>query len=98
MEPGESLEDTVRREAKEETGLCLLDLKFLGVVSGAEMYYKYPNGDEVHNVTGIYTARTDDTNVKIDPSEHLGFCFFEPLDLPDAISPPDKPAIERFLF
>lgn len=55
MEPGESFEQTARREILEETGLTLGALEFLGVYSGSQFYYRYPNGDEVNNVSVAYT-------------------------------------------
>jgi 8-oxo-dGTP pyrophosphatase MutT (NUDIX family) len=55
-EPGERVETAARREALEETGLQIGEMSLFGVFSGPELYYKYPNGDEVYNVTIVYIS------------------------------------------
>ncbi|MGH2520842.1 MAG: NUDIX domain-containing protein, partial [Chloroflexota bacterium] len=42
MEPGETIEETARRETREEVGLDLGELAFLGVGSGPEYAHTYP--------------------------------------------------------
>nr|WP_307392586.1 NUDIX hydrolase [Bacillus horti] len=54
LELGESLEEAAKRELFEETGLIVKTMKLLAVLSGQEMYFKYPHGDEVYNVTAVY--------------------------------------------
>jgi len=56
LEPVESLEAAARRELAEETGLRAGELEMITVLSGPEFFYRYPNGDEVHNVIAVYTA------------------------------------------
>ena len=56
MEIGESLEETARYEAFEETGLEL-DQSGSACFSGQELVYACPNGDIVVNVLAVYTAR-----------------------------------------
>jgi 8-oxo-dGTP pyrophosphatase MutT (NUDIX family) len=50
MEPGEVAENAARRETREETNLEIGEMSLFDVFSGPELYYKYPNGDEVYNV------------------------------------------------
>ncbi len=57
MEPGESAEDTARRELLEETGLTAHALELYGVYSGPQEHCVYPNGDEVYNVEFAYACR-----------------------------------------
>ena len=57
MEPGESAEETARRELLEETGLTAYSLELLGVYSGKEEHHIYPNGDEVYNVEFFFSCR-----------------------------------------
>ena len=51
----ERVEDAARRELFEETGLHAGKMELLGVFSGPEMAYTYPNGDQVSNVAVSYT-------------------------------------------
>lgn len=54
MELGESVEETGRREVREETGLELGRLRLLGVISGEDQFVKLQNGDEFYGVTIVY--------------------------------------------
>ena len=56
-EPGERVESAAKRETLEETGLEVDEMSLFGVFSGPELYYQYPNGDEVYNVTIVYITR-----------------------------------------
>ena len=50
IEPGEVVENAARRETFEETNLEVGELSLFGIFSGPELFYRYPNGDEVHNI------------------------------------------------
>ncbi len=97
MEPGETLEETARREVREECGLEVGALELFGVFSGERLHYKYPNGDEVYDVNVVYVARESRGELRNDPAEGHEIHYF-PLDaLPDAISPLDRPILDRFM-
>ncbi|MDJ0707482.1 MAG: NUDIX hydrolase [Leptolyngbyaceae cyanobacterium MO_188.B28] len=97
MEVGESLEDTARREAFEETGLNLGELVWFGLFSGPDLIYECPNGDIVVNVVAVYIARSFKGKLKPDQDEAHELRFFPPTNLPTELSPPDKPVIEQYL-
>lgn len=97
MEIGESLEETAKREALEETGLEINVLRWFGLFSGKELIYKYPNGDVVANVVAAYTTQQFRGELKVDEDESRAVCFFHARALPDELSPPDKPIIEKYL-
>src|SRR3954468_20683168 len=56
MELGETFEDTVKREIREEMGVELSDLAFFEIFSGRDFYHEYPNGDKVYSVIAVYIA------------------------------------------
>ena len=56
MELGESLEQTAARELLEEANLTAERFELLDVLSGEELYFKYPNGDETYTVIALYRA------------------------------------------
>lgn len=97
MEIGESLEDTVKRETKEEIGLAINDFELFGVYSGKELYYRYPNGAEVYNVSVVYIARNISTTIEVNPDEHNEYGYFDLNSLPAEISPPIKPIIRDLI-
>jgi ADP-ribose pyrophosphatase YjhB (NUDIX family) len=95
VEPGEMVENAAKRETLEETGLEICDMSLFGVFSGPELYYKYPNGDEVYNVTIIYLSNGWRGDVKVN-DEHTEWRWFEVGQILEDISPPIKPVIEQF--
>lgn len=56
MELGDSFEDCARREVREETGLICGKLEHFMNVSGEEVHYVYPNGDEIYAAEEIFYA------------------------------------------
>jgi 8-oxo-dGTP pyrophosphatase MutT (NUDIX family) len=95
LELGEEVETAARREVREETGLELGGMTLFGVFSGPELFYVYPNGDEVYNVTIVYLARTWSGEIRLN-GEHTAWNWFALGEIPDNISPPIKPVIEQF--
>jgi 8-oxo-dGTP pyrophosphatase MutT (NUDIX family) len=74
MEPGETFEETARREVQEETGLVLGRMTLLNIYSGQAFYFRYPHGDEVYNVSAAYVCRDYTGQLRTDEeSTALGF-------------------------
>jgi 8-oxo-dGTP pyrophosphatase MutT (NUDIX family)/GNAT superfamily N-acetyltransferase len=89
MEPGESFEETARRELYEETGLRLKTLTCLDVLAGEKYYFQYPNGDEIHNAIALYACEDWEGNLQMFDGESKELRFF-PLDnLPPLRGRPD---------
>ncbi|MCA9836714.1 MAG: NUDIX hydrolase [Trueperaceae bacterium] len=97
MEPGEKIEATAIREAKEETGLDVHDLSLFGVFSGPEFHWTYPNGDEVYNVTVAFICRNFTGELSADGEEGKSVKFISLNGIPDKLGPPAKPVLEQFL-
>jgi 8-oxo-dGTP pyrophosphatase MutT (NUDIX family) len=94
-EPGEVVEEAAKRETLEETNLEVGKMTLFGVFSGPELYYKYPNGDEVYNVTIVYIANDWRGEVRLN-HEHTEWQWFRVDEIPEDLSPPIKPVIEKF--
>jgi len=97
MEPGETVEQTARRETLEETGLEPGLLSLFGVFSGSDLYYRYPNGAEVYNVSIAYRTEEVKGRPNLNPVEHSEMRYFDLQDLPTEISPPIRPIITKYV-
>jgi len=93
MEPGEGLEDTLRRETREEVGLELGEALLIEVFSGPDVDYVYPNGDQACNVIAAFLIREASGEIWLDPREHSQSGYFDLQHLPAPISPPIVPVL-----
>lgn len=67
------------------------------LLSGQDLIYECPNQDTVVNVTAVYIAQQFKGELRTDKDEADELRFFNLSQLPTAISPPDRPVIERYL-
>jgi len=89
-EPGETVQQTARRELQEETGLTVGTLTLIDVFSGPKMHYQYPNGDVIDSVTTLYRATTNGGELVQATNETSTAAFFELDDLPTPLTPLTK--------
>ena len=96
QELGETFEEAVIREVKEETNLDVLeeDLKLIKVVSGMSRMSSYPNGDVVINNTVLYLIDKYSGELKWD-SESKEMKFFDLDNLPENQHDPDLIKVYR---
>lgn len=79
MELGESLEQTAARELLEEANLTAERFELIDLISGEDLYFKYPNGDETYTVIALYLAVNVSGELKINDDESYKLQYF-PLD------------------
>ncbi|HYQ84471.1 MAG TPA: NUDIX domain-containing protein, partial [Rubrobacter sp.] len=94
----ESLEDALRRETLEETGLVVVGEELFAVFPGPSRVVRYPDGNVVRLLTFVYRARVEDfgTLRRSDESEELRFFRPEELQGLDVIET-SKPIVEAYL-
>ena len=97
IEIDERIEECAKRELFEETGLVADEMTLFMINSGPEVHYVYPNGDEVSNVEIIYLCKKYHGTLKRQEEEIEELRFFFFFYVPDAISPPIRPVMEKYL-
>ena len=84
LELDEDLATCAVREAEEETGLQVEVVGLVGVYTSPDYDVKYPNGDEVQQITFCFKARVAGGELRSDPeSETLDLRWLEPGVIPE---------------
>jgi 8-oxo-dGTP pyrophosphatase MutT (NUDIX family) len=95
VEPGEVVEEAAKRETFEETNIEVRETSLFGVFSGPELFYKYPNGDEVYNVIIAHLSQNWRGEIRLN-EEHTEWRWFAAHEIPEDVSPPIKSVLEQF--
>ena len=96
-ELGETFEQAAIREAREEAGLAIHNLKLFNVFSGEEMHFIYPNGDEVYNAVCIFETSDYSGEPVHDMHESSAVQFFSTDAFPDNMHPPDYKILMKYI-
>jgi 8-oxo-dGTP pyrophosphatase MutT (NUDIX family) len=88
IEPGETPEEAIIREVREETGLSCTDCSILRVLGGPEFRHTYPHGDEVEYVIVLFHCRClDHGSPPTDEEETRSLAWFTREDFPGLALP-----------
>ena len=98
IELDEDVEKAAKRELFEETGLVARELQLLGIYSGNDNHYIYPNGDEVSCIDIVYVCTDYVGELRAQDVEVEELHFFSRYDLPkmDLILPSNRKVINIF--
>jgi ADP-ribose pyrophosphatase YjhB (NUDIX family) len=73
---------TVVREVQEETGLRVEVMRLIGLYSGSEFEWTYPNGDQARIISAFFACRVLDGVLVPDNEEFVALSYFERSNLP----------------
>lgn len=85
-ELNESLVNTATREVQEETGVTITTPTLTGLLSGPDMQFTYPNGDQIDAVIAVYTAQTTDRVLTPQVGETDQVAFFSQATIPEKLT------------
>ena len=89
LELGESFEEALERELKEELNIKPINPEKVTVYSGRDFHFIYPNNDEVFLLLALYIVREYEGDLKPDLKEVSEIQWFDIDKLPDNIHEPD---------
>jgi 8-oxo-dGTP pyrophosphatase MutT (NUDIX family) len=95
VELGETVEETAMRELYEETGLTAHSLELIGVFSGKDLFYTYPNGDMVSIIDVVFLCEDFTGELIAQTDETTDLQWFRLSELPENISPPVEPVLKQ---
>ena len=84
IELGESAENAVKREIKEETGLDVIVSKLIGIYT--DYYDEYPNGDKAQCITIFLELKKVSGELSYSDEETLELRYFSLNEVPDLVN------------
>ncbi|WP_435170196.1 NUDIX domain-containing protein [Paenibacillus glycanilyticus] len=82
LEPGESVEEALKRELHEELNIYIDDLNHFKVFSGNGFSHRGRSGVEIHYIALTYISSNFEGVIKIDNHEVIEYGFFRSNEIP----------------
>ena len=97
LELGETFDEGLRRELKEELNIEPKSFQFFKLYSGEDLHFFYPNQDEVYVVVAIYIVEDYIGEIKVDLNEVSEVKWFDFDNLPNNLNKPDIRPIKEVI-
>jgi ADP-ribose pyrophosphatase YjhB (NUDIX family) len=78
LQLGETPAQTVVREVEEETGLHVEATRLIGLYSGGDFEWTYPNGDQAQIVSAFFACQVNGGTLTVDNREFIDLGYFAP--------------------
>ncbi|MGP4040149.1 NUDIX hydrolase [Gracilibacillus sp. D59] len=95
LELGESIEEAVKREILEETGLVVELKKLIGIYS--KYFDSYPNGDKAQTIVHFFELEVVGGELSTFDEETLELKFFDPNEPPELVNKQHEDALADYL-
>lgn len=95
LELGESAEEALRREIREETGLEIRIEKLLGVYT--KYFHTYPNGDKTQSIVMTFVCRPTGGELQSENEETLELAYVAPKKMPPLLFDDNRDAIQDYI-
>jgi ADP-ribose pyrophosphatase YjhB (NUDIX family) len=79
---GETPSETLVREVQEETGLHVAVERLIGLYTGRDFEWTYPNGDQAQIVSAFFACRVLGGTLTPDHSEFVSLGYYAPDQMP----------------
>ncbi|MCA0972095.1 NUDIX hydrolase [Halobacillus litoralis] len=95
LELGESVEEAVKREVQEETGLKVELTKLIGIYS--KYFDEYPNGDQAQTIAYFFELKVLGGELSAHDKETIELQFFRPDDMPELVNQQHRDALLDYI-
>ena len=95
LELGESAEEALVREVKEETGLTVKAERLIGVYT--KYFLEYPNHDKAQLIVFFFLCKITGGELYIDNQETIDLQFFEPTQAPKLFNQQNDDALRDYI-
>ncbi len=96
VELGETYLQALERELKEEINVKPIAPELMGIYSGKDFYFEYPNGDQIYDSLCVFLVEKYEGNLQQDNEEVTDLQWFAMEDLPEQLDNSDGLIINDF--
>lgn len=96
VELGETYLQTLERELKEEINVKPINPQLMGIYTGKNFYFEYPNGDKIFDSLCVFLVEKYEGNLQKDDEEVTDLQWFDLENLPEQLDREDGLILEDF--
>ena len=96
VELGETYLQGLERELKEEINVKPINPQLMGIYTGKNFYFEYPNGDKIYDSLCVFLVEKYEGNLQMDNDEVADLQWFNLENLPEQLDNEDRLILQDF--